>query len=337
MNSANTIRTLLSRVVCPPPVLPPTWFFRPSTLPFPSRPISTLALPLFTPSFRAEPAALPSRHFLQLRQAFYHRSADRSLVQSRAAASSLSRRALHTSSIQRGPRWYNGRGGNGGSGGYQRRRDPSWRDRLDSIPAMYVVGTLIAINLAVFAAWNYGYQLAQRFRDGSWLRFLQRNFTTSWVNFSQGRVWTLLTSAFSHEGTSHILVNMASLFFMAPAVISILGNSGFLALYFFAGVASSTVSLVFNHFVNRQNPHYAAHGASGATYGAISFFAAAYPRQTFLLFFVVPVPAWLCVSGIFAWDLYNGLFRRGGMTDSAGHVGGMLAGVLFFLRKIGRV
>lgn len=70
--------------------------------------------------------------------------------------------------------------------------------------------------------------------------------------------------------------------------------------------------------MNRQNPNYAAHGASGATYGAISFFAAAFPRETFLLFFVVPVPAWLCVSGIFAWDLYNGLFRRGGMTDSAG-------------------
>lgn len=83
-------------------------------------------------------------------------------------------------------------------------------------------------------------------------------------------------------------------------------------------MTSATVSLLFNHFVNRQNPYYAAHGASGATYGAISFFAAAYPRQTFLLFFVVPVPAWLCVSGVFAWDLYNGLFRRGGMTDSAG-------------------
>lgn len=83
------------------------------------------------------------------------------------------------------------------------------------------------------------------------------------------------------------------------------------------GVTASAFSLVVNHFVT-QNPFYAAHGASGATYGAISFFACAFPRTTFLLFFVVPVPAWLCVSGIFAWDVYNGLWRRGGMTDSAG-------------------
>ena len=129
---------------------------------------------------------------------------------------------------------------------------------------------------------------------------------------------------------------------MAPAVMAILGNSAFLGLYLFAvrpllsfmpttvspspsdapsfaqqGVTASAFSLVVNHFVTK-NPFYAAHGASGATYGAISFFACAFPRTTFLLFFVVPVPAWLCVSGIFAWDVYNGLWRRGGMTDSAG-------------------
>lgn len=127
---------------------------------------------------------------------------------------------------------------------------------------------------------------------------------------------------------------------MAPAVMAILGNSAFVGLYLFAvsfdilvsharssltrafarvlqGVTASTFSLLVNHFVTR-NPYYAAHGASGATYGAISFFACAFPKTTFLLFFVVPVPAWLCVSGIFAWDCYNGFLRRGGMTDSAG-------------------
>lgn len=59
------------------------------------------------------------------------------------------------------------------------------------------------------------------------------------------------------------------------------------------GVVSSAISLAFSRFSTPQNPWYQSHGASGAVYGTIAFFAAAYPRTTFLLFFVVPVPAWL--------------------------------------------
>lgn len=34
--------------------------------------------------------------------------------------------------------------------------------------------------------------------------------------------------------TGHIIMNLASLYFMAPPVIMMLGNTGFLALYLFA-------------------------------------------------------------------------------------------------------
>ncbi len=34
-------------------------------------------------------------------------------------------------------------------------------------------------------------------------------------------------------------------------------------------------------------------GASGAVYSLLAFYAACFPRSTFLLFFVVPVPAWV--------------------------------------------
>ncbi|GAA5897252.1 hypothetical protein JCM8208_003770 [Rhodotorula glutinis] len=318
--TASVARTLLARLSRPAVHPPP--FFTPSALLHSSRP----SLATFSPSYRPATLARPSQPFVNLRHAFHTRPAD--------APRPSAQRAFSTSALVRGIRPYYGRGGSGSS--YGRRRDPNWRDRIDAIPGHYLVFGLIALNVGVYGAWQYGNALAVRFRDASWLKFLQRNFTVSWHNISSGRVWTLVTSAFSHEGTSHILVNMLSLYFMAPAVMAILGNSAFLGLYLFAGVTASAFSLVVNHFVT-QNPFYAAHGASGATYGAISFFACAFPRTTFLLFFVVPVPAWLCVSGIFAWDVYNGLWRRGGMTDSAGHVGGVLAGVLFFLRKAGRM
>ncbi|GAA5988448.1 hypothetical protein JCM11641_005346 [Rhodosporidiobolus odoratus] len=253
-------------------------------------------------------------------------------------------RAFSTSASSRGIRPYLGRGrgrqgygsegGGGGGGGWGPR--PGWKQRLDGLPGVWVIGGLIAVNTSIFLLWNYSTQLAQRFRDTSLFRFMSRNFTVSWQNLSQGRIWTLFTSVFSHEGTSHILVNMLSLWFMGGAAAAVLGNTGFLALYLFSGVVGSTFSALFAEFVTR-NEWYSAHGASGAVFGCASFFACAFPKANFLLFFVLPVPAWLCVGGLFAWDLWNGLGRRGGTVDSMGHVGGAIAGALFFLRKIRRI
>ena len=79
---------------------------------------------------------------------------------------------------------------------------------------------------------------------------------------------------------------------MAPPVMMMLGNVGFLSLYLFAGVVSSATSMLFAQ-LNNQQRYYQSYGATGAIYGTLAFFAAAHPRTTFLLFFVVPVPAWL--------------------------------------------
>ncbi|GAA5828959.1 hypothetical protein JCM5353_005184 [Sporobolomyces roseus] len=311
------------------PALP---FFSPSSTSFRS-------LPFFYPSRQSVPSlrshnsyftpSTPSPTFTSLRTAFH--TSSRLSPLSKPSIASI-QRSFSTSTVTRGIRPYYGRGGSGGGG----RGPGGWKDKINSVDQKWILGGLLAINVAVYAAWAYGQELATRFRDASWIRFLQRNFTVSWQNISSGRVWCLLTSAFSHEGTGHLVFNMITLFFMAPPVLAMLGNVGFLSLYIFSGLSASTFSLLFNHFIT-QNPHYAAHGASGATYGCIAFFAAAMPRATFLLFFVVPVPAWLCVSGLFAWDFYNATSRRGGMTDSAGHVGGIASGLLFFLRKVGRI
>jgi len=63
-----------------------------------------------------------------------------------------------------------------------------------------------------------------------------------------------------------------------------------------------------------------------------------FPRQTFLLYFVVPMPAWVLIGGIFAWDAYSAVFAPS-TTDSAGHVGGLAAGLaaaMYVRRRIGR-
>ena len=49
---------------------------------------------------------------------------------------------------------------------------------------------------------------------------------------------------------------------------------------------------------------------SGAIYALASFFAFAAPRAQFLLFFVVPMPAWACIGAIACFDVYNAFTRR---------------------------
>lgn len=76
--------------------------------------------------------------------------------------------------------------------------------------------------------------------------------------------------------------------------------------------------------------------------------------MTFQLYGIIPVPAWLAVSGLFSYDLYStmkGTVRllllilyiipsltsagvsQSGQTDTVGHVGGVIAGILYFAAR----
>jgi hypothetical protein len=43
----------------------------------------------------------------------------------------------------------------------------------------------------------------------------------------------------------------------------------------------------------------------GAILATIAFYACAFPRTTFLIFFVIPCPAWAFLPGILAFDVYR--------------------------------
>ena len=62
-----------------------------------------------------------------------------------------------------------------------------------------VIWTIIGLNAAVFGAWQY----ATINRDQNLYRKLTDNFTVSLRNWKEGRVWTLLTSAMSHQMLFH--------------------------------------------------------------------------------------------------------------------------------------
>ena len=62
-------------------------------------------------------------------------------------------------------------------------------------------------------------------------------------------------------------------------------------------------------FFSSQTSPLLTYGA-GAIYALASFFAFAAPNARFLLFFVVPMPAWACIGAIACFDVYNAFTRR---------------------------
>ncbi|KZT33732.1 rhomboid-domain-containing protein [Sistotremastrum suecicum HHB10207 ss-3] len=196
-------------------------------------------------------------------------------------------------------------------------------------PNVIVFG-ILGLNLGVFVLWSTAKAAASE-GDRSLLQWMSENFLLHPTNLRQGRFWVLLTSSFSHEGVGHILINAFTFFFLGPPTIGILGNSAFLALYLGGGLFSASASAIWHRMKGHWN--YASHGASGAIYSVMSFFAFVAPNATFLLFGIVPVPAWAMVAGVFAYDTYGAYTEKKSGTDEAAHIGGLVAGALYYFAR----
>ncbi|KAI9001225.1 hypothetical protein BD414DRAFT_574685 [Trametes punicea] len=245
----------------------------------------------------------------------------------RFVASRISQ-ATHRSGItNRGSR---GHGGNGGDpqGPWQRLRA-----RINAIPSGVIFWGIIGLNALVFVSWNVARAQYQATGDGSSYVFMLNNFISSAENLRSGRWWTLLTCCFSHEDTTHLLFNGFTFYFMAPFVLSILGNVGFLGLYLGGGIVSSLAGIAWRDYKKPPVHATGSHGASGAIYSVVSFFACVAPTATFALFGIIPVPAWALVTGIFLWDGYSAMNQKRVGTDTAGHIGGLLAGIGYYVAK----
>lgn len=201
---------------------------------------------------------------------------------------------------------------------------------------MFIIYGLIGLNVGIFLLWQYAFQSWNRFKDPTLYLFMQKNLVLNESNIMAGRIWTLVTSSFSHSKGDHIFWNCLGLYFIAPAAARMIGSAAFLGLYLAGGLVSAITSLSWHRA--RGERWAGSEGASGAIYSTLSFWAAVYPESTLLLFFVVPMPVWLGVTGLFLYDLYGSIFTPNSGTDSAGHVGGLLAGLLFAYRlKRGRI
>ncbi|KAG9323332.1 hypothetical protein KVV02_004540 [Mortierella alpina] len=237
-----------------------------------------------------------------------------------------------------------------------------------------VVYSIVAINIAVFATWQYAEENAKRFRDGRLYYFMYRNFTNSAQNLKEGRVWTLVTSAFSHKEWYHIILNTMVLLSFGDPVWRMLGTRKFLAVYLGSAISASLSSISYYAYLepylrriqNKQKSnsiHYSM-GASGSLMGMTTAFACVYPMSQYSLFFVINMPAAALIgkgppSTYMVADVFGLLcfFQRSlafvmiapsqstefasypfadqtGRFDSAGHLGGGLFGAAYYFTRL---
>jgi hypothetical protein len=78
-----------------------------------------------------------------------------------------------------------------------------------------------------------------------------------------------------------------------------------------------------------SNPAIPAVGASGAIAGIVVLYALNFPHRTLLLFFVIPMPAWVAGLLIVLLDIYGALTGAGHIAFTA-HLGGAAFAFLYF-------
>jgi membrane associated rhomboid family serine protease len=107
--------------------------------------------------------------------------------------------------------------------------------------------------------------------------------------------WRFLTSGFAHspEDIRHILYNMAGLFFLGRSVEALYGAKELLRFYLIAIVLGSVGQALREYAGNPAGPWAGCLGASGAVTAVIVLFVCNFPKQMLLLFFVIPMPAWV--------------------------------------------
>lgn len=142
------------------------------------------------------------------------------------------------------------------------------------------------------------------------------------------RPWQLVTYAFLHAGILHIFFNMFALYVFGPALESYWGGRRFLAYYFVCVIAAGCTQLAVEYGMGSGEPTL---GASGGIFGILLAFAMLFPRTRLLLYFAIPVPAWLFVAGYAVLELFYGVTGRQGSVAHFAHLGGMLGGAIMML------
>ncbi len=173
----------------------------------------------------------------------------------------------------------------------------------------YLTYALIAINVLVFILM---YILGHGSEDNETLINFGANYP---LLIKNGEYYRLITSAFLHIGTAHLLCNMYSLYVLGPNIEHFFGRIKFLIIYFLSALFASLFVMVFNFDKISV-------GASGAIFGllgALLYFGYNYRGYigNSLINQIIP---------IIVLNLGIGFLTPG--ISNAAHIGGLIGGVV---------
>ncbi len=133
----------------------------------------------------------------------------------------------------------------------------------------------------------------------------------------------VVTSGFLHVALWHLLFNMYPLFGFGAYVEARLGMVNYLLIYTASLLGGSLWSLV----EKKDQPRYAAVGASGAISGILLAFGLMEPFAEILAFFIIPMPAIVfCLAFILISALLSQ--RQNAFFGHDAHLGGAIAGLV---------
>jgi membrane associated rhomboid family serine protease len=145
-------------------------------------------------------------------------------------------------------------------------------------------------------------------------------------------IWQLFTYMFLHGGFLHLFLNMYALLIFGLPVEQAWGSRKFLIYYLITGIGAGITILTINLIIGGMNYITPTIGASGAVFGLLLAFGMLFPDAEILLFFFIPMKAKFLVILYGGIELYS-LISSGiqSPVSHAGHLGGLLFGIIYFL------
>lgn len=143
---------------------------------------------------------------------------------------------------------------------------------------------------------------------------------------TQGREYDrMITSAFLHADSFHLIFNMFALYVFAPVILNNFSTFVFLFIYFVSILGGSLLSILFH----KNEPWYSAVGASGGVSGIVFAAIAVYPQMPLQLIFLpfFSFPGWVFGLAYLGYSIF-GMKNRMGNVGHAAHLGGSIAGML---------
>jgi membrane associated rhomboid family serine protease len=146
--------------------------------------------------------------------------------------------------------------------------------------------------------------------------------------------YRLLSSGFVHGGWMHLLINLFVLYQFGPIVENImqqvfgviLGPILFVTMY----LTTIIVADLPTYFKHKDNPAYAAIGASGAVSGVVFIYILFFPWTTLSLYGIIPFKAIIGGIGYLIYSSWASSNRNDG-TDHSAHFYGAVYGILFMI------